>query len=196
MPLQFSQPPPEASAAVTSRLDAVRDSAQPTSRALGGADPGSLTPSSPHEVYVLGLKDLLSEDALGAAQMTGWRYLLGDEATAVSSAETIVTGGGEHRFARFNSGPFVASTVTALETVADMPQVQTENVAPRLLTVPALNLMAIWVHGSADDVLVPLAPAPQGVEAGRQYDPAELFAGLQDQAQSQVGIGPEDETGG
>ena len=96
----------------------------------------------------------------------------------------------------FNSGPFVASTVAALQTVADLPQVETETIVPRLLTVPALNLMAIWVHGSAEDLLVPLAPAPPGVEAGRQYAPTELFAGLHEQALSQAGIGPEDETGG
>lgn len=196
MPLQFSQPPAEVSAAVTSRLEAVGESPQATSRALAGSDPGRLTPSSPHEVYVLGLDDLLSGNGLGAARMTGWRYLLGDEASAVSSAETIVTGGGEHRFARFNSGPFVASTVAALQTVADLPQVQTETITPRLLTVLALNLMAIWLPGSTKDVLVPLAPAPQGVEAGRQYAPAELFDSLHDQAQAQAGIGPEDQTGG
>jgi hypothetical protein len=54
------------------------------------------------------------------------------------------------------------------------------------LRLPAVYLMALWLKDRSedDDLLVPLAPTPPGVEPGRSYDESELFALLRDQARS------------
>ena len=86
-------------------------------------------------------------------------------------------------------------TVEALAASREMPEVADEDVEVRLLTVPGLNLTALWLHGDTRDLLVPIAPAPAGVEAGRQHDARELLESLTEQARERVEIGPDDERG-
>lgn len=195
MPLELPVPPPEVSSAVRGKLQQYRGPETPNPVALGGSDPGELTLSSPHETYVLGLEDLLSSSLTEAARATGWRYLLYDAEGAVATAETVGTSEGEHRFALFNRGPFVASTVEALRVAAELPQVAEQDMHVRVLTIPALNMVALWLHGQRDDVWVPLTPAPAGIEAGRAYAEAELLNALREPARRLSEIGPADELG-
>jgi hypothetical protein len=195
MPVQFPQPPPQASAAVTDKLQRLGQLPTTNSRALGGAAPDGLTPTSPHETYVLGADAMLADNALDAATMTGWRYLLRDDGQLVASAETMVNGAGQHHFAAFNSGPYVAGTAEALQNAADLPQTRDQDMQARLLNIPALHLTALWLHGESGDVLVPLAPTPPGVEADRDYPAAELLGLLRDQARDASYIGPGDTRG-
>ena len=57
---------------------------------------------------------------------------------------------------------------------------------PRLLSVPELYMLTLWLHGdctadgadgrpAATDLLVPLAPAPPGIAAHRPHRVAELL---------------------
>ena len=57
---------------------------------------------------------------------------------------------------------------------------------PRLLSIPGLYRLALWLHGdcaadagtgrlAATDLLVPLAPAPPGIAAHRPHQAAELL---------------------
>ncbi len=196
MPLRHADPPPEATAAVMGSLERLTGHPPETLRALAESDPVALRLEKPHEVYTLGLTDIRSRRPLDRAVPTGWRYLLHDESGAVSSAETVVTEGGEQRFASFTRGPFVAATIDALNSSDEMAVADDEDVEPRVLNVPGLNLMALWLKSSTQDVLIPLAPAPPEVEAGRRYAPAELFRRLREPAQARASIGPEDLTGG
>ena len=52
----------------------------------------------------------------------------------------------------------------------------------RLLRIPALYMMALWLHAPATDLLVPLAPSPIGKE-GTPVPVPELFADLAELAQ-------------
>jgi hypothetical protein len=196
MPLQHPEPPAEATEAVSGKLRAVGPHAGANLSALGGAAaPTDLTPTDPHEVYVLDLPDVLGDDPLAAARLTGWRYLLSEQQEVVSSAMTVLTDTGEHRFALFNSGPSVTGTVTALRTAADLPEVTAQDMRVRLLTVPALNLTSIWLHGEEADLLIPLAPVFQDLISGQPYPAATVLATLREPAQALTVITPADETG-
>ncbi|WP_129838169.1 hypothetical protein [Streptomyces sp. RFCAC02] len=107
------------------------------------------------------------------SRLVGWRFLLEHDGIAVGGAQTDLTAGG-WEFSHFTAGPFIASTVRAVrlaETTAALYQ-------PRLLSVPELYMMTLWLHaepradpasGSPEpqDLLVPLAPAPPGITAER-----------------------------
>lgn len=196
MSIQFSTPPPEASQAVVSKLRSVREQPVTNVRGLGGVVSGQATPTMPHEVYVLGLRDVLSGRLPDNFRPSGWRYILQAGGSAVSSAETQATGGATQQFSEFNSGPYVAATVQTLDRMASLPQIRGKNLTARLLRIPALHLTALWLHGEDEDVFVPLEPAPSGVEANRQYQASELFAALRREAETLVHIGPADLTGG
>lgn len=114
-----------------------------------------------------------------ATRLTGWRFLLRDpEASGTSApgaAESVLTPDG-WAFAYFCGGPYVAATRQALEQAESL----TEDLQPRLLSVPQLYMMTLWLHGDTaaepargtplpSDVLIPLAPAPPGIAAHRPH---------------------------
>lgn len=195
MPLRRMEPPPGTTDVVMSRLGSMAANPPYDLRAFGGSDPAGLRPEDPHEVYTLGLDDILSGRGLGAARLSGWRYFLSDGSRIVSTAETVATSDGQQRFAQFNSGPFVGATVEALEAARSLPQVRDRDVEARVLRVPGLNLVALWLRDGGDDVLIPLAPAPPDVDAGRRYTPRELFDALRAQALEHASIRPGDTRG-
>src|ERR1044071_4645341 len=99
MPLQHPEPPSAVTDLVTGKLRHVGERAPTGPAALGGAAPVDLTPTDPHEVYVLSIADLLADDPLASAAPAGWRYLLTDGEQAVAAAMTTRTAGGEARVA-------------------------------------------------------------------------------------------------
>ncbi|MGW0336080.1 hypothetical protein ACWD0J_30240 [Streptomyces sp. NPDC003011] len=139
---------------------------------------GPATPELPLPVHVLD-----GIDAAGApvTRLAGWRFLIRCGDRVVAAAETMLTADG-WAFSRFFEGPYIASTERALrqaETVAQPYQ-------PRLLSVPGLYMLTLWLHAdctadgaaghpAATDLLVPLAPAPPGIAAHRPHRVADLL---------------------
>jgi hypothetical protein len=159
---------------------------------------GPLALAQPHQIFSLGLADLVAGKGLGAAKPTGWRYLVQSGENALASAETAVTPAGpEHVFSAFNSGRSVASTAEGIRVAQALPQVNQDSFELRLLQVPGLYFTALWVHGAQgiNDVLIPLEPSP-GVATGKPVPAAPLLQELASKAQAASAVGPADRTGG
>lgn len=114
-------------------------------------------------------------------RLAGWRFLIRCGERAVAAADTMLTADG-WAFSRFFEGPYVAATERALRQAESMPAAY----QPRLLSVPELYMLTLWLHGdcnadastghpAASDLLVPLAPAPPGIAAHRPHRVAELL---------------------
>ncbi|MDX3349494.1 hypothetical protein PV368_29245 [Streptomyces sp. ME02-6979A] len=177
MPLRVPPAPAPALRSVLTALSsptAVREARTP---ALLGAQ-GPATPELPLPVHVL---DRVTTEGVAATRLAGWRFhiRLGDR--AVAAAETMLTPDG-WAFSHFLEGPYVASTERALRQAESVPQ----SYQPRLLSVPELYMLTLWLHGdctadagtghpAATDLLVPLAPAPPGIAAHRPHRVAELL---------------------
>jgi hypothetical protein len=134
--------------------------------------------------------------ALGKAQPSGWRFLLEVDDDVVAAVETA-RAGDEHVLSHVNHGPFVRGTVDALGA-AEREVGDRSGVELRLLHVPALYLVALWLHdaGEAGDTLIPVAPAPAGFEANRPYPPDELLRTARERAASIPALEPDDARGG
>ena len=200
MALQHPEPSQLVAEAVRSQLNRLSGTPPEDLHALRGSVPTELSMEAPHEVYTLGLDQLASDSGLASARAGGWRYLLQQGDQTVASAQTTVDETGAPVFALFNSGPFVQSTADALgqaERIAG-EAARAEPLEPRLLHVPALHAMALWLHGDGDstDVVLPLSPAPPPVEPDRQYSVDEYLAALREVATTVDPVGPEDTTGG
>jgi hypothetical protein len=85
------------------------------------------------------------------------------------AAEAMLTADG-WAFAGFRAGPYVLAAQRALRQAESMPGTH----QPRLLSVPQLYMLTLWLHQPADadaaagspdsgDLLIPLAPAPPGI---------------------------------
>lgn len=128
-----------------------------------------------HELTALAPHGPVSS-TLSSTRLTAWRFLLREAdapagAAAVGAAETLLTADG-WAFAYFCGGPFVPASQRALRQAESLPGLH----QPRLLSVPRLYMLTLWLHGdtSADstagsprpsDVLIPLSPAPPGIAA-------------------------------
>jgi hypothetical protein len=114
-------------------------------------------------------------------RLAGWRFLIHDGKGPVAAAETMLTPDG-WAFSRFFEGPYIGSTERALAHAEALPTAY----QPRLLSVPDLYMLTLWLHGdtsadasvgrpAATDLLVPLAPAPPGIAAHRPHRAADLL---------------------
>lgn len=145
---------------------------------------GPLVPDVPLPVHVL---DRITPRGRGPrTSLAGWRFLIrdGDEAgaSAVAAAQTIRTADG-WAFSHFFEGPYVSATERALAHAESLP----EGYQPRLLSVPELYMLTLWLHGditadtaegmpSPGDLLIPLAPAPPGIVSHVPHRMADLLS--------------------
>ncbi|MFV0137228.1 hypothetical protein ACLGIH_29225 [Streptomyces sp. HMX87] len=139
---------------------------------------GPATPELPLPVHVL---DRVTADGVPVTRLAAWRFLIRCGDRAVAAADTMLTPDG-WAFSHFFEGPYIASTERALRQAESVPQPY----QPRLLSVPGLYMLTLWLHGdrAADpsaghpaptDLLVPLAPAPPGIAAHRAHRVADLL---------------------
>jgi hypothetical protein len=177
MPLHVPPAPAPALRSVLTALGsptAVREARTPSLRTAQGP----ATPELPLPVHVL---DEITAAGASATRLAGWRFLIRCQDRAVAAAETRLTPDG-WTFSHFFEGPYIASTERALRQAETMQQPY----QPRLLSVPGLYMLTLWLHGdltadgagghpAATDLLVPLAPAPPGIAAHRPHRVAELL---------------------
>ncbi|WP_369267164.1 hypothetical protein [Streptomyces harbinensis] len=165
MPLNI---PPAPAAAERSLSAALQSTTVPSPHPLY-LNRGALRPVLPLPVHRL--TPVLDQAGPATSRLTGWRFLLESGGRAVGAAETMLTADG-WAFSHFGEGPYIASTERAVrraEALAGSYQ-------PRLLSIPELYMLTLWLHTDpaadpaegaprAEDMLVPLAPAPPGITA-------------------------------
>ena len=199
MPLRVPAPPTEAADAVRTTFQAFADSGTFRLPALRNAT-GPLQLTQPHQVFTLSLADLAAGRGLEAAKPTGWRYLVQEGDNTIAAADAVPAGPGSgYVFSALNEGRFVTSTAGAIQAAQAIPEVSQGEFELRLLQVPALHAMALWLHDlqeSANDLLVPLEPSPVETPAGQPVPAAVLLGELASKAPPAAATGPSDITGG
>jgi hypothetical protein len=199
MAIEFPQPPGDtqaiAEAGVERALSGGLGPNVPPAFALAADTTEPTLLGQPHAAYNLGLEDVAAGHLTAAAEQTAWRYLVrsGDEPVAAAEVQ-VGAGGAGAEFSSLNHGPHVASTVQTADEAASLPQVEKGNYEPRLLRIPALYVMAMWLKDldGSNDLIIPLAPAPPFLSAGQKYSEsafAEAVAGPAQQRLEQVGEG-------
>ncbi|GHF58523.1 hypothetical protein [Streptomyces griseosporeus] len=177
MPLHVPPAPAPALRSVLTALGsptAVREARTPSLRSAQHP----AIPDLPLPLHVL---DHVTPEGVSATRLAGWRFLIRCGDRAVAAAETRLTADG-WTFSHFFEGPYVTSTERALRQAESV----TQPYQPRLLSVPGLYMLTLWLHGdcasdgtgghpAATDLLVPLAPAPPGIAAHLPHRVADLL---------------------
>ncbi|WP_405981737.1 hypothetical protein [Streptomyces sp. NBC_00158] len=183
MPLHVSPAPAPALRSVLAALGsptAVHEAHTPALRSFQGP----LTAELPLPVHVLDRLGVSGHTAAGRpprTRLTGWRFLIRSGDRFVAAADTRLTPDG-WAFSHFFEGPYVAATERALRQAESLGK----GYQPRLLSVPELYMLTLWLHGAvgadaaaglpaAADLLVPLAPAPPGIAPFRPHPVSELL---------------------
>jgi hypothetical protein len=184
MTLRPAEPSPEVVETVRSHLSALAARPEFQRRGMALSEPSDLELAVPHDVYTLGLDRLSAGASIRDAEAVGQRFLVVDGDTPVSSAEVTREGGDFQA----NEGPFVAATLAAIEQAEQDPELSDGRYELRLLRIPALYLMALWLKDDEGDgdLVIPLDPAPEPLEPGRHYRPDELMGELARMAQARA----------
>lgn len=186
MPIDSSPPPPNVSHA----LDTVPNLVHPQDNELRGAIAeiqNSPSTHRPHLIRTIGLSDLVGSNNLDEARNIGWRFL----ATATSGRKISVEidDTSDHNYhALLNQGPFVESTEQVLEYLQNEPLVQQGTYTFSILKIPALYVMALWLHDQSgnSDQLIPLSPHPNTLTSGRLYTVEEFVDALRESARQKL----------
>jgi hypothetical protein len=192
MPIEYPKPPAEADKAAADGVLEVHRAetrGRVRARSLREIGDGGRRLASPHAVFNLGLADLAKPGTLANAPMTAWRYLVEEAGAAVASAEVGVDAKGAVRgLDHVNEGPFVKATAPAQKAAAKLPQIRDGRVEARIVRIPALYVMALWLKDleGDDDVIVPMAPAPPYLEANRPYTEQEFLRALSGPAKARA----------
>ncbi len=197
MGLLVPDPPKASLAALRESLGALAERGSFSAGGLREARAEQIGATTPHQVFNLTLEDARAGKSIERARSSGWRYLLSVDDRVVASAETESRKGARHAFSHVNSGPFVAGTVEALAVAERVADEQEGELELRLIHVPALYLMSVWLHpsGDGDSVFVPIAPAPSGFEPNRVYTSEEFASRLAEVAKAQPELDPDDTRG-
>jgi hypothetical protein len=193
MTLRMPEPTEASVETVRSHLSELAGRTAFRRRALTRANPAGLALAAPHDVYSLGLSDLAEGASLDAATVDGRRFIVMDGDKPIASAEVADQGRGSGFQA--TEGPYVESTAAALERAEEDPDLDDDDYEIRVLRIPALYVMALWLKNEqgGTDVLIPLDPTPAPLEAGRKYAPAELLSALAEPARARLAFDDEDE---
>jgi len=136
---------------------------------------GELAITQPHRVYVIGRDAILRDEFLNAVRPVAWRYLLVNSDAALAAAEIGEDENGSLRFLGRNDGTFVQGTIDAVNNVQEIDEVKQHDFELRLLRIPFAYLVALWLHNSELDLLVPLPPTVAELEPGKIYGPEEVL---------------------
>jgi hypothetical protein len=188
MPLHFATEPKNGTALVQKALSKLATRPSPLSERA--VDFNALQVQQPHAVYDLRADAIAHGDGLASAKASGFRYLIGTGGTTVAAAEVLADANGNATLlANVNHGPYVEATARALARVATLSAVGAGSYEVRLLRFSAIGLMALWLKPDAwgADIIYPLAPAPDGLQAERAYSADEFLQAIVPLAQKRVG---------
>lgn len=188
MPLHFATEPKNGTALVQNALNKLATRPSPLSgRAL---DFNALQVQPPHAVYDLRADAIANGGGLASAKASGFRYLVETGGANIAAAEVLADAGGNATLlANVNYGPYVEATARALAQVATLSAVGAGSYEVRLLRFSAIALMALWLKPDSGgaDIIYPLAPAPDGLQAERAYSVDEFLQAIVPLAQKRVG---------
>jgi hypothetical protein len=175
MPIERPEPPDDVLQAARRAGEGLRPPKRGLRARVARAPAPPASVESPQRAFALGLDALAESQPLAqAAQPTGWRFLIEEARNPVAAAEVHDSTRAAVP-AQVTRGAFVQSMADGLRQAEDLPPVREASFESRMLRIPALHVVAIWLHADGrDDVVVPLDPAPPPLEAGRSYAEPEF----------------------
>ncbi|HSS22245.1 MAG TPA: hypothetical protein VLL54_19395 [Pyrinomonadaceae bacterium] len=182
MGLNVKEPPESALAIVSEALGNIMGGTTDGFEALTEHADAELNISAPHPLYVVGLSDIAEGKLLAAAVLRGWRYIVlkGDETVGAVNL-SFDDQGKNLQFSHISHGPFAQSTVEGIRYAEGLPEVVSNEYELRLLDVPSVYVVSLWLHGK-NDRLIPLPPTNQTLKPYEAYSEAEMTAALQPEA--------------
>jgi hypothetical protein len=191
MAMIFASAPPKLVANIETDLKQNATRKQWTISTLSDKRAGQLSIDSGHRVYSLGLDEVAAGYKAKDLKPQAWRFLVKTGGASVAAAESDSAGSARSaagKLAVVNAGPFVESTARAFAALAKDSRLKDGDSEPRLLRIPALYVMALWLHDSkaGKDRVQVLAPAPEFLSTETIYSLDEFMALVREPARARL----------
>ncbi|MEK6374393.1 MAG: hypothetical protein AABO58_17030 [Acidobacteriota bacterium] len=131
-------------------------------------------------VYSAGAQDVIDERLLDAARLTAWRTIVSKEGASIAAAEVGI----DMSLSQIDEGRLVAGMVEAVRQAEERFADDNRDYELRLLRIPAVYTVALWLHAGDADVLMPVAPAARALRANDSYGADAFTAALRPLAES------------
>ena len=195
MPVSNQTPP----AGALRALDVVPNLIHPNDRPLSGAIADIQNrplDHNPHPIQTLNLSDIVNSSDLARARHIGWRFVVStSDGRQISTGVQSDPSNTDHSFGQLNQGPFVAATEQVLNSLQNDPLIQQGNYTFSVLRIPALYVMALWLHDQdgKEDRIVPIPPVPPALTAGTLYTVGAFLDALRDPARQRLSNSAQDQ---
>ena len=139
-----------------------------------------------HKMYSVGTQNIISGNLLSAANYSGWRYLFFHGTNAVCEVPLSIDpkdGKLSKRGGVFGN-ELIQATLEALPKAEGLPQVEKQDYEFRFLICYAIKFDAIWLHGKSDDIIIPVPPTYDRVNAYQPYSEGEIIKLLKPEAEN------------
>ena len=77
---------------------------------------------------------------------------------------------------------FSVETLEALRLARQLPQTKGQDYELRRLDIPAVQFVAVWLHGKADDIIIPLPPTFGRWKPGQSCSESQMIKLLRPEA--------------
>jgi hypothetical protein len=155
-------------------------------------DPDDVSITDGLPMYYLDGDELDSGQPLATATAGGWRYLLISGGAAIN--DVCLDTGADGQLQVVSSSvdtPMTQSTVTALQIAEADERIRAKDYQARqLYYVDEFYFVALWLHGTDDDLIIPLAPSSvsesksEPIELHEIYAASDILAWLKTKADS------------
>ena len=160
MPIRFPQAAPQIRA---SFANAANEGLFPME-----AVPGAAFLEDIHQVYYVSPDALTAEAMVAAARPVSWRRNTGTVGMPSEAEIDIKLNAANTAITSVSEGPFSQAPMRQLNDLAGEGSPE-DDFELRMLRVPELRLMAIWLHGKERNVVIPLSPCPSELKPGQRY---------------------------
>ena len=86
----------------------------------------------------------------------------------------------------FSGDRFDNEIPKALQIAEQLPQVKKLDYEPRLLNIPPILFVAVWLHGKSDDIIIPLPPTFGRWNAYQPYSGKQIIKLLKSAAKKKL----------
>ena len=186
MPVRLDQPPSLANDALVSGLRrfGVLSGARVAGR-LWQAEQVAIP--RPVPLYTSTLQSAVDGRVLEEAYPAGWLYLVheGEELAALAEVAPSLAGQG-YALLSLSRSTYNEAAGTALSRAVQVAEELPDDLDLRMLRIPALYFLAVWLHGETIDRCIPLPPAPFGLEPFEILIGGDLTTLLQQEGENQL----------
>jgi len=143
----------------------------------------------PQPVYSVSLEDVAAGRTLPPpdAKPQSWRTLIqleGDDVYAMELGHPAEEATEDLPLLNVSKGPLGHATTEAIREAGRFES--DEEFETRILRIPELYFMALWLKGPRGDSILPLEDHPSGLEARRHYAPEDILEHLRPFAQGRI----------